>query len=308
MENIVLSVVIPCFNVEASINRTLRSIFKSPGYLKVKDFIEIIVIDDASEDNTFRIIEKSTYYDELSLIRHKKNLGLQAARSTGIQEAKGEFILSVDSDDELIFESLLAVWGELLNNKFDIIVFNYLRQNAEGYFYRFFDNVDPSYCHFKGPVWNKIVRRNLIVKSSYITAKSVNSTEDLLFCASIWQPSLRILYSQDCLVKYYNTVNGIQGSMNNVRYILNQVEVGRRLLDILATKDLPRCIIEHYLAHIYIRRLAAVLRMSKATESEIDVILSEVYEQCGIRVSITYKARVILRVFSLRELYFKLLK
>ncbi|QLH76898.1 glycosyltransferase family 2 protein [Halosimplex rubrum] len=88
-----VSIVIPVYNREDTIVRCIDSALS-----QTYDNIEIIVVDDASTDRTVECI-RSTYSDDLYLIEHTRNRGGSAARNTGIDEASGEYIALLDSDD-----------------------------------------------------------------------------------------------------------------------------------------------------------------------------------------------------------------
>jgi glycosyltransferase involved in cell wall biosynthesis len=67
---------------------------------------EIIVIDDASTDNTIERLNE--FGNRIKIIRHDKNMGVSAARNSGIRNAKGEYIALLDSDDYWLPEKLEA--------------------------------------------------------------------------------------------------------------------------------------------------------------------------------------------------------
>lgn len=90
-----LSVVVPVLNGEAHICRCLDSLLNQC----LKD-IQIIVVDDGSDDNTVQIVRhyiKQT--TTIELLQHEKNMGTGAARNSGIEHALGEYIAFLDSDD-----------------------------------------------------------------------------------------------------------------------------------------------------------------------------------------------------------------
>ena len=92
-QNPLISVVIPVYNREETIERAVKSAI-SQSYLN----IEVIVVDDRSTDNTVEVIN-DVCAQSLTLLRHKENKGGSAARNTGIKEADGEYIAFLDSDD-----------------------------------------------------------------------------------------------------------------------------------------------------------------------------------------------------------------
>ena len=88
-----ISVVIPLYNKEKQIKRTLQSILAQT----FQDF-EIVIVNDGSIDNS--IIEVEKVKDSRIRLIHQKNAGVSAARNKGIEEAKYELIAFLDADDE----------------------------------------------------------------------------------------------------------------------------------------------------------------------------------------------------------------
>ncbi|WGK70329.1 glycosyltransferase [Candidatus Haliotispira prima] len=90
-----VSVIIPVYNTREYLNRCLES-----ACLQTEPNIEIIIVDDASPDNSRELIEEYAARDSrITSIRHKENKHLGGARNTGIEAAKGEWLLFLDSDD-----------------------------------------------------------------------------------------------------------------------------------------------------------------------------------------------------------------
>ena len=95
-----VSVIIPTYNRARLMKRAIRSVLNQ----MYQDF-EIIIVDDASTDNTKEVVE-SFNAERIKYIRHEINEGEAAARNTGIKSASGKFIASHDSDDEWLPEKL----------------------------------------------------------------------------------------------------------------------------------------------------------------------------------------------------------
>jgi glycosyltransferase involved in cell wall biosynthesis len=120
-----LSVVIPTYQSEKYILRAIRSLLNQNWN---KDNFEIIVVDDGSSDNTFKVIEG--VFDKIKYIKNSRNLGLSAARNTGIRNAKGRFITFLDSDD-YVHADILRI-GHMflsLNSSLDAVEFDYYLVN-----------------------------------------------------------------------------------------------------------------------------------------------------------------------------------
>jgi glycosyltransferase involved in cell wall biosynthesis len=100
--SMLVSVVIPTFNRAELIGRAVKSV-----QAQIFSDLEIIVVDDASKDNTRDIVKALQQADErIVYLCHASNQGAQAARNTGIKAAKGEYIAFLDSDNEWLDEKL----------------------------------------------------------------------------------------------------------------------------------------------------------------------------------------------------------
>ena len=97
-----ISIITPIYNRKATLKRYLRSIQNQ----EFND-LEIILIDDLSEDNTSQEIELLKREDErIILIKNKQRRGTLISRNIGVLKSKGEFLLFVDPDD-LISENII---------------------------------------------------------------------------------------------------------------------------------------------------------------------------------------------------------
>jgi len=95
-----VSVIIPTYNRAHLVGRAIKSVLDQT----YQDF-ELIVIDDASTDNTEEVV-KSFNDERIKYLKHDENKGGAAARNTGIKVARGEYIAFQDSDDEWFSQKL----------------------------------------------------------------------------------------------------------------------------------------------------------------------------------------------------------
>ncbi|MCX9085637.1 MAG: glycosyltransferase [Candidatus Methanoperedens sp.] len=108
-----ISVIIPTYDRANLVGRSIQSVLNQT----YRD-LELIIVDDASKDNTEDVI-KSFNDERIKYIRHEKNKGGSAARNTGINLAKGGFLAFLDSDDEWFPEKLekqMNVFQNALSN------------------------------------------------------------------------------------------------------------------------------------------------------------------------------------------------
>jgi len=115
--NPLVSVIIPAFNRTKTIDIALKSVIE-------QDFSswEVIVVDDGSTDNTAEVVMRLMSEEcRVHLIRHEKNKGAQAARNTGIRNARGEWIAFLDSDDQWLPHSLEARLEACQNGRVKVV-------------------------------------------------------------------------------------------------------------------------------------------------------------------------------------------
>ena len=105
MSNVMLSIIVPVYNVEKYIGKCIESIVNQT----YKD-LEIILVDDGSTDNSGKICDEWARKDKRIKVIHKKNGGLSDARNAGLDICTGDYIGFVDSDDYIelnMYEDLL---------------------------------------------------------------------------------------------------------------------------------------------------------------------------------------------------------
>ena len=106
-KNILISVVVPIYNVEKYLDRCIESILNQT-YVN----LEILLINDGSTDNSPAICNKYKNSDTRIKVIHKENGGLSDARNTGIRVSRGDYITFIDSDDNVevdMIEYLLSL-------------------------------------------------------------------------------------------------------------------------------------------------------------------------------------------------------
>ena len=174
-QNPKITVVIPVYNAAKSIKTTIRSIQNQ----NMED-IEILLIDDFSEDNSIKIIEELQKEDtRIKLLKSKKNRGTLYTRSIGSLNSRGKYIMPIDHDNLFINDIFNICYNEAELNNLEIIEFS-------GYnIFSFNDNTSiniPFYLQFK--------EDGLIVKqpelSSFMYKKINNSEYYELIDGLIW--------------------------------------------------------------------------------------------------------------------------
>lgn len=199
-----ISVIIPVYNAEKHLRKTLDSILK-----QTIDNFEVIMVNDASKDSSLRILEEYNNKFTMSMIVNlETNQGVSNARNVGIRKAKGEFLSFIDSDDLIDHNFLNEMYNNAISNNTDIVCCNYYylwENNLKRKNFLSFPNgvyggrnllkvlLTDVRIHFF--VWNKIWKRDLIEKNKiYFYNKCF---EDILFSVKAFYYSVNIsIYNQ----------------------------------------------------------------------------------------------------------------
>ncbi|WP_097033173.1 glycosyltransferase family 2 protein [Clostridium tertium] len=111
-----ISIIIPLYNASKYIEYCLKSIIE-----QTYKTIEIIVVDDGSTDNSIDITKEFLKFDARIKIIQKKNSGVSDSRNLGIDNAQGEWICFVDSDDYIEEDYVEKLYNYAVNNDVDIV-------------------------------------------------------------------------------------------------------------------------------------------------------------------------------------------
>ena len=126
--NYKFSIVVAVYNLESLVERCLQSILKQT----LRD-VQIIIVDDASTDNSLQICQKYSEKDNRVLvIHHEVNSGLSEARNTGLRAAEGEYVFFVDGDDYIMPTLCQKAYERLETTKSDMVIFEAKYQRTNG--------------------------------------------------------------------------------------------------------------------------------------------------------------------------------
>lgn len=124
MRKTILSVIIPVYKAEKYLHTCIESILS-----QTFENFEILLIDDESPDKSGVICDTYASKDKRIHVIHKKNGGVSAARNTGIELAKGEWITFIDSDDWIENNCFLISMNKIKKYNLDLLQFSYRRVN-----------------------------------------------------------------------------------------------------------------------------------------------------------------------------------
>ena len=182
-----ISVIVPIYNAEKYLHRCIDSILAQT----FTDF-ELLLINDGSIDNSGAICDKYAAKDSRVRVFNKENGGASSARNLGLDNAQGEWITFVDSDD-YIFENYLQNYAYKINKNADIICQG---MEFDKYFSKsfpikkcgidYYGDVQNGMMELykmpmPGSVWNKCFKTKIIKEKHLRFDKSITINEDELF-------------------------------------------------------------------------------------------------------------------------------
>jgi glycosyltransferase involved in cell wall biosynthesis len=118
--NELISVIVPIYNTEGFLAKCIKSITEQT-YLE----IEIILVNDGSQDNCGMICDQLALDDDRIRVIHKDNSGISDARNAGLDSAAGKYVLFADSDDYLHPEMIEKLWKLAKRYRSDLVICNY---------------------------------------------------------------------------------------------------------------------------------------------------------------------------------------
>lgn len=123
-----LSIIVPIFKVEKYIRRCLESIFRQGLN---DDVFEVIIVNDGTPDRSMEVIADIIQQHQNITVINQENQGLSVARNNGIEQARGEYILFIDSDDLLIDNTLPYLLDKALSSQANLVVADFVKMCDE---------------------------------------------------------------------------------------------------------------------------------------------------------------------------------
>ncbi len=191
-----ISVIVPCYNSESFIKKCIASLINQNF---TKSF-EIIIVDDASSDNTVEII-KSFNLNNINLHLLKNNSGPAAARNIGLKKASGEYVFFLDADDSITNNILSNLYEIAKDKSFDMVfcdkkLIEKSKNQRENDFYyssnRFFNQAEITeelLNRFINPfsysgifmLYGKLIKRSMLINNNIIFEEKLRYLEDEVF-------------------------------------------------------------------------------------------------------------------------------
>ena len=183
-----ISIIVPVYNAEKTIKKCIDSILA-----QTYEAFELILINDGSKDNSLNILKEYEALDERILVVTQENSGVSVTRNKGINEAKGDYIVFVDSDDYIKENALEILVNEIeSNDKLDIVIsgFCIIKDNNDKFINAISDNkafdsldflLNEKLFKFISTPWGKVYKSEIIKNNNIQFDKNLSLGEDTIF-------------------------------------------------------------------------------------------------------------------------------
>ncbi len=234
--DIYISIIVPCYNVGRYLDQCLNSLVNQTMGL---EHLQIILIDDASTDRTFKKMQewKEKYPEEIIIVSYKNNMRQGGARNVGIALAEGEYIGFVDSDDWVELDMFETLYSRTKDFKYDMVrgkhIYDKVRRpidtskytvtdicynfEQKGGFY-ITDTPNVGVNGNLGGIWSAIYKRSIIVEND------VYFPENITYEDNYWASILSLYIKNLCIVdkivyNYFYNLHSTVTSKNSLHHL-----------------------------------------------------------------------------------------
>lgn len=235
-----ISVIVPVYNAEKYLSRCIDSILAQ----SYKDF-ELLLIDDGSKDGSATICDNYAIKDSRVRVFHKANGGVSSARNLGLDNATGEWITFIDSDDYVHTDFLSSLYKkhdvDLIVGSFQLVGSdeNWNGVLEDSYFDRLLieKHIDTlaMQIHYRTP-WAKLFRAEVIFVNHLSFEEKIHSSEDWLFVLNY------LIYTHSLIVSsspyYFYERSHVDGLSQNSRHFSSYfyaMEAFHKITDVLVS-------------------------------------------------------------------------
>lgn len=273
---ITLSILIPVYNVAQYVEECLHSILA-----QVDDNAEIIVMDDASTDNSWDVLQAYKTHPNVTLLQAPHNRGLSGTRNALLPLASNNYVWFIDSDDVMHEGAYVTVITALKALDVDVLGGNYIAWRGKNkrlkkafigaankaFYNPNFEFIKNIVENNSNHVWNKVYRRTMIEKISFIEGKKF---EDIYYMTDLAQVIERFAFINVPLIEYRERAGSIVQTLDQ-KYVDDYLGAFLYRVKLLQSKFNNDQMFEQYLYYKTYNRYAGLVK-KLASNQQADMI------------------------------------
>lgn len=284
MNNSMVSIIIPVYQKRDYIEKCIQSLLK-----QTYKNIEIILVDDGSNDGSEKICNKLSQKYSFIKTLHQANKGVSAARNTGIKNSKGKYILFLDSDDYIAENTIEKSVRAMEENNSDMIIFDFVYFNEnkyeeistdlkEGIYYEndliklFWKMYETCIAHNVG---TKLYKSDIIKNHNILFTERYSILEDISFYIDYMTYCKRVYYINQPMYFYYIHENGSLRSSYKKEFFNAHKSLYGKLYQLLLKKSM----IDEYsykFYQLYIGGLFEIICNEYKYKKKCDLLIEEI--------------------------------
>lgn len=251
MKKKMLSIIIPVYNAEKYIKNILQKLTNQKN-----EEVEIILIDDGSRDRSLDICKEFSVKDSDILVFHQENQGASEARNQGIKLSNGEYIVFVDSDDDITDDFVSTLCSLCKEKSTDIIQLDSYIITSNNTDYKEVQLPEgkveiTSYCSFVleqtvNALWDKIYKAEIIKRNQIYFDVNMVMGEDISFTLDVLKHAESVYIKHSAIYKYGKNDEGLCSNVSE-EYLKDLNVLYEKMEDFIMTKNLNKdaCEIMH---------------------------------------------------------------
>lgn len=265
-----VSVLVPIYGVEKYIEKCARSLFEQT----MKENIEFIFTDDCTKDRSLEILDKvlCDYPDrkkQVTILHHKENMGLAVARVTGLNAAKGEYVIHCDSDDWVDPEMYEKLYKKAKETDADIVGCDcnqiYLDKSEirKQNFSLPHDELVEELIKgrkIEAYLWNRLIKRNFYLRGGFKASEGTTLLEDMAVTLPMHIATERVAYVPEALYNYRKSETSSMSAELNDKTISSAVQVLSHLAESNSNNDWYEIIVRRLRTFLFYRVLSISAR------------------------------------------------
>ena len=248
MQSTLISIIIPVYNTEKTLARSIDS-----ALAQTYPNCEIVIVDDGTPDGAGAIADDYALNHDNIRVVHKQNAGLAEARRSGVKEAKGKYLIHLDSDDTMLPDAVEFLLSKCEQHNLDMAYGNYIRVNDRGEKSEVSFPNDSMILTGEGfleynitPVgicanWGCLAKRELWLQNIYPPSDTKLPSEDIIINVKLSRYVERVgLFNHPVCYYYYNSQS------LSITGVLSQLEKLKEHFSIIEEEMKARNLFEKY--------------------------------------------------------------